>query len=51
MSMSLIILKVNYGAIDSETASFQGYYIINFSLSPYTLQYNMNIGVQVIYSG
>ena len=51
MNMYLIIYKVNYGAIDVENTSFQGYYIIILSSYPYTLQEGQNIYGQVIYSG
>ena len=42
-NMYLIILKGKYGAIDADYTSCQGYYIIRFSESPYTLQCDLNI--------
>ena len=41
----------NYGAIDADDSSFNGYYIIKFPLSTYTLQTDLSIGGQVISSG
>ena len=38
MNTPLIIPRVNYGAIYADDTSFQGYYIIRFSPSPYTIQ-------------
>ena len=38
MKISLIIHKVNYGAIDIDNTSCQGYYVIIFSSYPYTIQ-------------
>ena len=38
MNMSLIIKKVNYGAIDTDDSACHGYYIIRFSSYPFTLQ-------------
>ena len=46
-----IILKLNYGTIDTDDTPFHGYYIIMFSLSRYTLQEDFNIDVQVISYG
>ena len=43
MNMSLIITKVNYGAIDDDDSSGHGYHIIKLSLIPYTLQADLNI--------
>ena len=51
MNMSLIITKGNYGAIDADNSSCNGYYIIKFSSSIYTLQSDWNIYGQVISSG
>ena len=51
MNISLIISKINYGAIDADDTSFQGYYITRFSSSPYKLQEDLNIYAQVIYCG
>ena len=50
MNMSLIITKGDYGSIDADDYSCHGYYIIRFSLSPYTIQEDMNIDGQVIFS-
>ena len=38
MNMYLIITEVNYGDIDADEYSFNGYYIIIFSSSMCTLQ-------------
>ena len=46
--MLFIISKVNCGAINSDDNSCQGYYIIRFSSSMYTLQEDLNIYVQLI---
>ena len=51
MKISLIITEGKCGAIDTDYSSCNGYYIINFSLSPYTLQEYFSIDGQVIYSG
>ena len=51
MNMSSIIMEGNYGAIDADDYLCNGYYIIKFSSSPYTLQADMSIDGQVIYSG
>ena len=51
MNIFLIIAKINYGAIDTDDTSCQGFYIITFPLSPYTLQEDLNIDVKFIYSG
>ena len=51
MNISLIISKLNYGAIDANDTSCKGYYIIRFYSSPYTLQEELNIYGQVIYYG
>ena len=50
MNMSLIIMKVKYGTIDTDDSSCHGYYIIKFSLSLYTLQSYFSIDSQVISS-
>ena len=42
MKMSLIISKVNYGAIDADNTSFHVYYLIRFSSYSYTLQEYLN---------
>ena len=51
MNMSFIIMEGKYGAIDADYSSYHGYYIINFSSSPYNLQEDLNIDGQVISSG
>ena len=51
MNMSLIVMEVKYGAIDTDDSSCNGYYIIKFSSSPYTLQSDLNIDGKVISSG
>ena len=51
MNMSLIIIEVKYGEIDTGDSSCHGYYIIKFSLSPYTLQADLSIYEQVISYG
>ena len=51
MNMSLIIMEVKYGAIDTDYYSCHGYYIIMFSSSPYTLQTDLVIDGWVISSG
>ena len=51
MNMYLIILEVKYGAIDTDDFLCNGYYIIAFSSSPYTLQADSSIDGQVISSG
>ena len=51
MNMSLIFLKVNYGAIDADDTECQGYYIIRFSSSTYKLQDDLNIDGQFVYYG
>ena len=50
-NMSLIITEVKYGAIGPGYSSCRGYYIIIFSLSPYTLWSDFNIDGQVISYG
>ena len=51
MNVSLIILKGNYCAVDAGDTSLQSYYIIIFTLDPYTLQEELNIDGQSIYFG
>ena len=51
MNMSLITMEGKYGAIDTNNSSCHGYYIIKFSLSPYTLQADFIIDGQVISYG
>ena len=48
MNMSLITIEVNYGAIGADYSPCHGYYIINFSSSPYNLKSDLNIDGQVI---
>ena len=47
----LIISIGNYVPIDADDTSCDGYYIIRFYSYPYTLQEDLNIYGQVIYSG
>ena len=49
-NMSLIIYKRNLGDIDADDTSCHGYYMIQFSLSPYTFHEDLNMYRQVIYS-
>ena len=51
MTMSLINIEENHGAIDADDYKCHGYYIIIFSSSPYTIQSYVNRDGQVIYSG
>ena len=51
MNMSLIIMEVKYGAIDTDDYSCRGYYIIKFYSYPYTLQADLSIDDKVISSG
>ena len=51
MNISIIIIEVKYGAIDTDYYSCHGYYTIKFSSSPYTLQVDLSIDGQVISSG
>ena len=51
MNMSLIIMEENYGAIYDDDSSCHGYYNIKISSSPYTLQSDLRIYVQIISSG
>ena len=44
-------MKGKYGAIYSDDSTFHGYYIIKFSLSPYTLQSDLSIYGRVISHG
>ena len=50
MKITLIIMEANHGAIDADDSSCNGYYIIKFYSSPYTLQSELIIYVQVISS-
>ena len=47
----MIIIEINYVAIDADNYTCHGYYIIIFSSSTYTLQCDLNVDVQVISSG
>ena len=49
--MSLIIMEVSYGTIDSDGSTCHSYYIIIFSSYPYTLQADFIIYGQVTSSG
>ena len=51
MNMPLIIIEGNYDATNADDSSFNGYYSIIVSLSPYSLKGYFNIDVQVISSG
>ena len=51
MNIPLIIIEVNYGAIDDDYYTCHNYYIIIFSSYPYTLQADLNIYGQLISSG
>ena len=51
MTMSLMIIEVNYSTIDDDYSTCRGYYIIILSSSQYTLRSDLNIDGQVIYSG
>ena len=51
MNMYLIIMEGKYGATDAHNFSCHGYYIIKISSYPYTLQSDLSIDGQVIYSG
>ena len=44
-------MEVNYGDIDADDYTCHGYYIIKFSLYTYTLQEDLSIYGQVVYSG
>ena len=50
MNMYLIINEGNHGSIDADDSEYHGYCITRFSSSPYTLQAELDIDVQVIYS-
>ena len=50
MNMYLIITEGKYGAIDTGDSSCRGYYIINFSSYPYTLQADLSIDGKFISS-
>ena len=48
MNIYLVVMVRKYGAIDADDSSCHGYYIIKFSSSPYTVQADLSIVVQVI---
>ena len=48
MNMSLMIIEVNYGAIDADDSTCNGYYIIKAISSPYTLESDLIIDGQVV---
>ena len=50
MNVSLIIMEVKYGSIDTDDPLCCGYYIIKFSSSSYTFQAELSIYGQVISS-
>ena len=51
MNMYFIVMEVNYDDIDACDSICNGYYIIRFPSSPYTLQADLIIDGQVISSG
>ena len=51
MNTSLIIIEGDYGAIDDDDSTCHCYHIIIFYSSPYILQAEFSIYVQVISSG
>ena len=51
MNMSLIIVEGNYSDIDDDDYTCHGYYIIIFSSYPFTIQADLSVDDQVIYSG
>ena len=48
MNMYLIVMERNYGAINADDYSCNGYYIIKFYSSPHSLQSDLSIYGQVI---
>ena len=48
VNISFIIMEDEYGVIDTDDSSCHGYYIINFSSFPYTLQADLSIDGKVI---
>ena len=50
MKKSMITLEWNYGAIDTDDSTCNGYYVIKISASPYKLQADLSIYGQVISS-
>ena len=50
MDVSLIIIEGNCSGIDADYYTSRGYYIIRFSSSLYTLQEDLTIDGQLIYS-
>ena len=51
MNIPLIIMKGEYGAIDTADSLCHGYYIITFSSSTFTLETDLSIDGQVISPG
>ena len=51
MNTYLIIMEGDYVAIDADDYTCHGYYIIIFYSSPYILQADFSVDVQVISSG
>ena len=51
MNTSLIIIEGDYGAIDDDDSTCHCYHIIIFYSSPYILQPDFSVDVQVISSG
>ena len=49
--MSALVQNEKYGTINTAYPTKNGYYIINFSSEPYTLQDNKTVNKQVIKSG
>ena len=50
MNIFLIIMEINYGAINYHGSTFHGYYIIRFSSSSYILQIDLSMDGQDISS-
>ena len=51
INISLVITEVNCGSVSADDSTCRDYYNIRFSTSTYTLQSELNIDCQVIYSG
>ena len=49
-NMLFIIYKVNFGDVDAGDHSCHGYYIIRFSSLPYTLQEDLIMDRQIVFS-
>ena len=49
MNISLVVMEGKYGVIGTDDSSCNGYYIIKFSSSLYTLQADLSIYCEVIY--